>query len=101
MRRGFSTGAILAHALSIRIDVPTADVLTLRPGPANASLSAADRRSNLAGRLRISRRIRGRILLVDDVVTTGSTAAAAAAVLAADDATIDLAALCFVEADIA
>jgi predicted amidophosphoribosyltransferase len=68
--------------------------LALRRGVADAAgLTAAQRRHNLAGRVRLvpgaAALVGGsRVLLVDDVVTTGASAAAAAAVLAAAGANV-------------
>ncbi|WP_395312132.1 ComF family protein [Mycobacterium sp. AMU20-3851] len=40
----------------------------------SVGLSSADRQRNLADRVRVVRRVRGPVLIVDDVVTTGATA---------------------------
>lgn len=40
----------------------------------SVGLSSADRQRNLAGRVRVTRPVRGVAVLVDDVVTTGATA---------------------------
>ncbi len=93
--RGFATGAILAHTLARTLGKPCVHALVLQPGKRNAGLSAAGRRANLRGRVRIRRMVEGHVLLVDDVVTTGSTAAACAReLLGTAAASVRLAALC-------
>ncbi len=46
-------------------------------------LSASERRENVAGAFSPRGRVRGRILLIDDVFTTGATASACARALLA------------------
>lgn len=59
-----------------------AAVLALDPRAADQSgLDEASRRSNLAGRVRITGVPKGRFVVVDDVVTTGATLQASTAVL--------------------
>jgi ComF family protein len=76
-KRGFNQAELLAQpvarAYGLRVIQPLRRV---RLGKVQASLSGAERRTNLtnAFRLRNAERLRGkRVLLVDDVLTTGST----------------------------
>lgn len=75
-RRGGDPVARVARAATA--DLPGITVLpALRlTGFARDSvgLSSADRQRNLAGRVRVTRPVRGVAVLVDDVVTTGATA---------------------------
>jgi predicted amidophosphoribosyltransferase len=40
----------------------------------SVGLTAGQRQANIAGRVRLRRRVSGEVVLVDDVVTTGATA---------------------------
>lgn len=96
-RRGYDATATLAHRaarrLSPRGDVGMARLLRQRSGVRDqAGLTAAERRRNLAGALRVRGALLRLVLagsgsravvLVDDVVTTGSSLAEARRVLAA------------------
>jgi ComF family protein len=80
LKRGFNQTEKLAMELSARTGIPVLHaVRRVRNTPRQASLSAAERRRNLA---KVFRPARGldlagkRVLLVDDVFTTGSTAQA-------------------------
>lgn len=88
LRRGFNQ----ADELARHLDLPLVHALwRMRPTPAQAGLSAGERRRNVRGAFRLSpvlservrrERIDGQIVvLVDDVMTTGATARACSAVL--------------------
>lgn len=86
-QRGFNQSEVLARALSRRTGIPTIAALRrVRPTPAQAGLSNAGRRRNVAAAF-ASRPSAGaalagkKILLIDDVMTTGSTAAECARAL--------------------
>ncbi|MCR4409390.1 MAG: ComF family protein [Candidatus Saccharicenans sp.] len=77
-RRGFNQADLLGRALSDLSGVPLLPrvLIKVRYTPAQVSLEAAERESNLRGAFGVRKagRIDGRtILLVDDVFTTGST----------------------------
>jgi ComF family protein len=84
-RRGFNQSELLAAEVGRRLGVPVRKVLRKRKAtPAQAGLTSAQRRKNVAGAFEIRGRDRmegGHLLLVDDVFTTGATAAACAAAL--------------------
>lgn len=71
--RGFDTAALLAHALSLRLEVPVLRPLARRRGVAQKTLGARQRRVNARRLFRARRPAPARVLLVDDVITTGST----------------------------
>jgi predicted amidophosphoribosyltransferase len=82
LRRGFSVAAILAWQLSRESGVPYLDALRVQEGKQQARLTAAERRTNLVGRVHPRRPVYGRVLWVDDVLTTGGSAAACSEALA-------------------
>lgn len=78
-RRGYDQGALLARAVSRRLDRPLRHLLKRRRGPPQLGLNREDR---LRGpHLVSSRRVPSRVLVVDDVVTSGGSFGAAARVL--------------------
>jgi ComF family protein len=84
-QRGFNQSELLAGATARRCGIPMWNaVRRLRATEAQAGLTNAVRRRNVAGVFRVKPRVRVagmRLLLVDDVMTTGATASACAAAL--------------------
>jgi ComF family protein len=84
-QRGFNQAELLARRTARRCGIPVANaVRRIRPTSAQAGLSNAQRRENVAGafRFKTRRAIQGRrVLLIDDVMTTGATASACALAL--------------------
>src|SRR3712207_4677491 len=73
-RRGFNQAELLARGVAKKINAPVSDTLqVVRRTRDQVDLSASERRENVAGAFSASARIRGRILLIDDVFTTGAT----------------------------
>ncbi len=73
-RRGFNQAEAMARSVSRKINRPLSDKLeVVRRTRDQVELTAAGRRDNVRGAFRHTGRIRGKILLVDDVFTTGST----------------------------
>ncbi|MBA2694052.1 MAG: ComF family protein [Rubrobacter sp.] len=73
-RRGFNQAEVVARSVSRKINAPLSDTLeVVRRTRDQVELTAAGRRDNVRGAFQSTSRIRGKILLVDDVFTTGST----------------------------
>ena len=77
-RRGFNQARLLAGRLARQKNIPLLEgrLVKVRPTPAQTSLEARERKTNLEGAFQIKRSVglKGKIvLLVDDVYTTGST----------------------------
>jgi predicted amidophosphoribosyltransferase len=93
--RGFDHAEVLARGLGRQTGLPVRRLLQ-RAGaaPDQASLTAIERRSNLAHAF-VARPVGERVVLVDDLVTTGATASACTTALRAAGATgVELLAAC-------
>ncbi len=84
-QRGFNQSELLARLIARRCGIPLVNaVRRTRATQAQAGLSNARRRENVAGAFRVRKpqKVQGRrILLIDDVMTTGATASACAVAL--------------------
>jgi ComF family protein len=84
-RRGFNQAALLARALSEKIDIPVDEGILVRHRrtAAQVGLDADERMRNVHDAFRcVSERAAGRrVLVIDDVCTTGSTLEACAVAL--------------------
>lgn len=81
-RRGFNQAALLARGVARRINAPVSDTLeAVRRTQDQVDLSAEERRANVEGAYTARARVRGTILLVDDVFTTGATMSSCAGTL--------------------
>ena len=78
-RRGFNQAELLARGVAREINAPVSDTLqVVRRTRDQTELSAAERRANVEGAYTARGRVRGRVLLIDDVFTTGATMSACA-----------------------
>ncbi len=81
-RRGFNQAELLAQSLANEIKSPVSDTIqVVRKTRDQVELSAAERRENVSGAFRARGRVRGVILLIDDVFTTGATMSSCAETL--------------------
>jgi competence protein ComFC len=70
-RRGFNQAAVLGREVAGRLEAGFAETLRMvRATRDQVELSATERRANVRGAFRPEGRVRGRVLLVDDVLTT-------------------------------
>lgn len=82
-RRGYNQSERIAAALGPLVGAPVREVLRrTRETPSQTALTPEGRAANVAGAFAVADRIRGRVVLVDDVFTTGATLLAAAQALA-------------------
>ena len=81
-RRGFNQAELLARGLAVGLNAPVSDKLrSVRRTRDQVELSAAERRANVEGAFAARERVRGKVLLVDDVFTTGATTSECAGTL--------------------
>ncbi len=84
-QRGFNQSELLARSLARRRNLQVRSaVRRKKPTPAQAGLTGAERRVNVAGAFEVNqpKHVEGRhVLLIDDVLTTGATASACARAL--------------------
>jgi predicted amidophosphoribosyltransferase len=88
LRRGFDPAGLIASALARELGVPVVRVLRRKMRYAAAKSLSRPARWRSTRRAFVARgRVRGTVLLVDDVLTTGATASACALALAEAGAT--------------
>jgi len=82
VERGFNQAEIIAKLLAEQLKVPLIDALTRKKYTfQQAKLDRQERLKNIKDAFQIKKKVRGKILLVDDVFTTGSTLQEATKVL--------------------
>ena len=87
-RRGFNQAELLARGVAKKMNAPVSDTLqVVRRTRDQVDLSASERKENVAGAFSSKSRVRGRILLIDDVFTTGATMSSCAGTLVRAGAT--------------
>lgn len=85
--RGYNQSALLAKALSRRLNIPVAKsgwLKRIRPTPSQTRLTARQRLTNVRGAFKATRSANWnhkRVLLLDDVMTTGATVSECARIL--------------------
>lgn len=88
-RGGDPVARITRCAAAARTGMTVIPALRLKPFTRDSvGLSSADRRRNIAGRVRLATSIAGSVVVVDDVVTTGATATESVRVLQTDGADV-------------
>lgn len=81
-RRGFNQAELLARGVARRLGAPvSAKLEAVRRTRDQVELSAGERRANVEGAYSARARVRGTILLIDDVFTTGATMSSCASTL--------------------
>lgn len=95
-KRGFNQAELIAQSIAREVRANVSDTLeVVRKTRDQVQLTRTGRRENMAGAFRSRGRVRGRVLLVDDVFTTGATTSECANVLTRSGAeSVDVLTLC-------